>query len=246
MSLLTGVAHAYLSTHTVYGYKILFFSHYFGGIWPYWKADTGKHNFHEILLLLNWAKRLKNCWMSSRHTPSPNAHWLAQCNRLRNFIRSEVWSRTYMCISHNLASSYHCHMYWLEFRMPLPPAKKQKTLACIREIQVHKHWTKVYSQKGLTAMHLLPLWSQSWKWPAPITHRKQRNVTLTRPYSVILILSFNLSNVIHYITILVVQHEYCHVSIDLFIITHLNDTRSMHCCKFQTLSRILLQPIKYI
>ena len=31
--------------------------------------------------------------------------------------------------------------------------KKQKTLACIREIQVHKHWTKVYSQKGLTAMN---------------------------------------------------------------------------------------------
>ena len=40
----------------------------------------------------------------------------------------------------------------LEFKMLLPPAKKQKTLACIREIQVHKHWTKVYSPKGLTAM----------------------------------------------------------------------------------------------
>ena len=36
--------------------------------------------------------------------------------------------------------------------MPLPPAKKQK--ACIREIQVHKLWTKVYSQKGLTAMRI--------------------------------------------------------------------------------------------
>ena len=30
--------------------KIQFF-HYFGGIWPHWKMDTGKHNFHEILLL---------------------------------------------------------------------------------------------------------------------------------------------------------------------------------------------------
>ena len=29
---------------------------------------------------------------------------------------------------------------------------KQKTPACIREIQVHIHWTKVYSQQGLTAM----------------------------------------------------------------------------------------------
>ena len=38
--------------------------------------------------------------------------------------------------------------------MPLPPVKKQKTLACIREIQVHKLWTKVYSQKGLTTLPL--------------------------------------------------------------------------------------------
>ena len=38
--------------------------------------------------------------------------------------------------------------------MLLPPAKKlqQQKTACIREIQVHKLWTKVYSQKGLTAM----------------------------------------------------------------------------------------------
>ena len=41
---------SYLSTHTVYQYKINFF-HYFGGIWPYWKMDTEKHNFHELLLL---------------------------------------------------------------------------------------------------------------------------------------------------------------------------------------------------
>ena len=42
----------------------------------------------------------------------------------------------------------------LEFKMLLPPVKKQKILTCIREIQVHKHWTKVYSQKVLTAMIL--------------------------------------------------------------------------------------------
>ena len=42
---------AYLSTRTVYQYKILK-NHYFGGIWPYWKIDTGRHNFHEIVLLL--------------------------------------------------------------------------------------------------------------------------------------------------------------------------------------------------
>jgi len=40
----------YLSTHTVYQYKIQVF-HYFGGIWPYWKMNTRKQNFREILLL---------------------------------------------------------------------------------------------------------------------------------------------------------------------------------------------------
>ena len=53
---------------------------------------------------------------------------------------------------HNIASSSHCHMCRLEFKMPLPPAKNKRPLACIREIQVHKLWTRVYSQKGLTAM----------------------------------------------------------------------------------------------
>ena len=40
-------------------------------------------------------------------------------------------------------------------------SKKQtkKTLACIREIQVHKLWTKVYSQNGLTAMVLGVGWT---------------------------------------------------------------------------------------
>jgi len=31
--------------------------------------------------------------------------------------------------------------------------KRKEKKACIREIQVHKLWTKVYSQKGLTAIH---------------------------------------------------------------------------------------------
>ena len=41
--------------------------------------------------------------------------------------------------------------------MPLPPAKKLRTLDCIREIQVHKLWTKVYCQKGLTAVIIFSL-----------------------------------------------------------------------------------------
>ena len=90
------------------------------------------------------SKKIQNCQTSSRHTPLPNAHWLAWCNRLRNLIRSEIWS------------AQHCFLPLP--RMPVgiqnaaATSKKQKTLVCIREIQVHKLWTKVYSQKGLTAM----------------------------------------------------------------------------------------------
>ena len=31
-----------------------------------------------------------------------------------------------MCISHDIASSFHCRIHWLEFKMPLPPAKNPK------------------------------------------------------------------------------------------------------------------------
>ena len=31
--------------------EYIFFIIFLGGIWQYWKMDTGKHNFHEILLL---------------------------------------------------------------------------------------------------------------------------------------------------------------------------------------------------
>ena len=34
--------------------------------------------------------------------------------------------------------------------------RRKKTVACIREMQVHKLWTKVCSQKGLTAMWVCP------------------------------------------------------------------------------------------
>ena len=36
--------------------------------------------------------------------------------------------------------------------MPLLPVKKQKTPACLREIQVYRLWTKVYSPRGMTPM----------------------------------------------------------------------------------------------
>ena len=70
--------------------------------------------------------------------------------------KRDLKSYIYICVYF----TQHC------FFLPLPHASwnskchchqqktKQKTLVCIREIQVHKLWTKVYSQKGLTAMQL--------------------------------------------------------------------------------------------
>ena len=49
---------AYPSTHTVYQYKIHFF-HYFGGIWPYWKMDTGKHNFMRFCCRFKLSKKVE-------------------------------------------------------------------------------------------------------------------------------------------------------------------------------------------
>ena len=60
-----------------------------------------------------------------------------------------------MCISHNIASSFHCHMCWLEFKMPLPPAKKQKTLACLRGILRFTHLLK--SNWKLSSSHSISI-----------------------------------------------------------------------------------------
>ena len=50
-------------------------------------------------------------------------------------------------------------MCQLEFKMLLPPAKKQKTPACIREVQVHKLWPKFTPKKDwqLCPLHIAPI-----------------------------------------------------------------------------------------
>ena len=58
------------------------------------------------------AKRLKQCRTSSRHMPSPNAHWLAKCNRLRNLVGSEIWSRTHVLCTTLLLPSTAMHARW--------------------------------------------------------------------------------------------------------------------------------------
>ena len=95
-------------------------------------------------------KIFKNCWMSSRHIPLPNAHWMALCDRLRNLVRSEIWSCACVFRTTLLLPSTATHAGWIS-KCCCHQRKKQKTPACIKKIQVHKLWTKVYSQKRLTA-----------------------------------------------------------------------------------------------
>ena len=87
--------------------------------------------------------------------PLPNAHWLAQCNRLRNLVGSEIWSHACIFSTTLLLPSTATHAGWnSKCHCYQQKQNKTKTLACIRQIQVHKLWTKVYSQIGLTAMNL--------------------------------------------------------------------------------------------
>ena len=84
-------------------------------------------------------------------------------------IGSEIPSEVRFEVVHAYLAQ-HC------FFLPLPhvpigiqnaagTSEKTKDPACIREIQVHRLWTKVYSQQGLTAMrdsqHMLDIYSIS-------------------------------------------------------------------------------------
>ena len=94
----------YLSTHTVYQYKIKKFSHYFGGIWPYWKMDTGKHNLYEIF-----------CFKLSKKTEKllneQLTHAISKCSltglvqRLRSLTGSEIWSHA--CVFSTTCASWN-------------------------------------------------------------------------------------------------------------------------------------------
>ena len=128
---------AYLSTHTVYQYKtVVVVFNYFGGIWPYWKMDTGKHNFHETLFfcfkLSKKIEKLSNEQPMNAITKCTLAGLVQYAKKSE--VRFEV-VRAYL--------AQHC------FFLPMPHVaigiqnaagtseKKQKTPACIREIQAH-------------------------------------------------------------------------------------------------------------
>ena len=84
-------------------------------------------------------------------------HNIAKCTltglvfRLRNLTGSEIWSHACIFSTTLLLPSTATHAGWNSKCHCCRRKNKQKT-ACIREILVHKLWTKVYSQKGLTGM----------------------------------------------------------------------------------------------
>ena len=84
--------------------------------------------------------------------------------RLRNFVGSEIWSRACVFRTALLLPSTATHAGWNS--KCCCHQHKNKTPACIREIQVYKLWTKVYSQKGLT-LEGSPCVIVTWLPPSP-------------------------------------------------------------------------------
>ena len=72
----------------------------------------------------------------------------------RNLIRSEIWNYACVFCTTLLLPSIATCACW---NSKCPCHQWKKTPACIREIQVHKLLTKVYSQKGLTATYHVSL-----------------------------------------------------------------------------------------
>ena len=109
----------------------------------------------DFVVVLNWAKRFKKL---SNGRPT---HVIAKCTltglvqKTKKSIGSEIWSCAYVFSTPLLLPSTATHAGW-NSKCRCHQQKKQKTPACTREIPVHKHWTKVYSQQGLTAMMCLP------------------------------------------------------------------------------------------
>ena len=121
-----------------------------GGIWPYWKMDTGKQNFHEILFCFKLSKKIQK--LSKEQPTHALAKWtLTAWPSAVNLVRSEIWSRACVFCTTLLLPSTATHASW-NSKCHCHQRKKQKTPAYIREIQVYRLWTKAYSQKGLTAM----------------------------------------------------------------------------------------------
>ena len=106
-----------------------------------------------FLVVLNWAKRLKNHWMRSWHTPSPNAYWLAYCNRPRNLVRSKIWSCACIFSTTLLLPSTATHAGW-NSKCRCHQQKNTKDLALCKGNTGWQTLDKVYSQKGLTASPL--------------------------------------------------------------------------------------------
>ena len=130
----------YVSTHTVYQYKIQSF-HYFQGIWPYTGKWIQENIFMRVCCCFKPAERLKNCWMSSR-----------PASRLRDdhtFQPIQFTSIKYSLFiifkgfGHILENGYRKTFSW-EFVVVLNQQKDWKTVewaAGTRHHQMHTDWT---------------------------------------------------------------------------------------------------------
>ena len=98
----------YLSTHTVYQYKIQVF-HYFGGY-----GHTGKWIQENIIFMrfcccFKLSKKIEK--LSNEQPTHAIAKWTL--NGLVQQAKKSCWKwdlKWHMCILHNIASSFHCHM----------------------------------------------------------------------------------------------------------------------------------------
>ena len=112
-------------------------------------------------------------WSSGLRNLIRSEIWSCACtmcmlpnNRLKNLIRNEIWSHACVFCPTLLLPSTAKHAGWNSKRR-CHQQKKQKTPACIMEIQIQKLGTKVYSQKGLTAMYIhCMLWHIGINWAA--------------------------------------------------------------------------------
>ena len=136
-----------LSTHTVYQYKILFFSPLFWGIWLYWKMDTGKHNFHEIYHCFKLSKKTEK--LLNEQPVHAIAKWTLTglVQQAKKSCRACVFSTTLLLPSTATRTGWNskCHCQW-----------KTKDPSLLKESTGSQTLAYGLLPKGLTAMLLTP------------------------------------------------------------------------------------------
>ena len=91
-------------------------------------GNTGKW-LQENIIFMRFCCCFKQSKKTEKLSNQQPTHAIAKCilTGLVQQAKKSHWKwdlKSRMCISHNIASSFHCHTCQLEFKMPLPPAKK--------------------------------------------------------------------------------------------------------------------------